>query len=485
MYVRCPGSVRAVSGRCVGIVLRYHGTMQQHADTSLETFLKTVRPVFEERLSRLVAVPTVSADAAYADDIRRGADLACSILQEAGCTARIMDTSGKPVVYGELMVDDDAPTVLIYNHMDVQPADAADWRTDPFRLQVQDGVYFGRGATDDKGPALTVLAAAEYAKRLDTPLNIKLVWEFEEEIGSPHFAAFVQAHKGLLRADSVVVSDSVWISRDRPAIDYGLRGLVTFELSLRTADKDVHSGLAGGVARNPLGELMQLIGQCYDARTGSVLIPGFYDAVTPPGEDEMASFMQAGFDPASFRAAHGLRRVRTTDTAQMLERIMARPTFEVHGVTGGYDGPGVKTVIPHAASVKASCRLVAGQEPEAVTRLIRSFVHRQNPDVEFRLDATAAPFLGDFSGPYADAARKAVLAGFGISPSFIREGGTIGAVLALQQVLGAPIVLLGLSLPEHGYHAVDEHFDWRQAEGGIRTFVNYFQEISAIPHDPA
>lgn len=446
----------------------------------LEAFITAYRQSFEQRLSRLVDLPTISADPAHDGDIVRCADYACELLQTAGFTARVVPTDGHPIVSGELVQDPAYRTVLIYNHLDVQPAEPAGWQTEPFKLTIEGEVYRGRGATDDKGPAMTVLAAVEYAVAQRIPLNFKIVWEFEEEKGSPNFAAFVRHERPSLAADSVVVSDSVWLSRDRPAIDYGLRGLVTFELRLRTAGQDVHSGLAGGVARNPLGELMQVVGRCYDARTGHVTIPGFYDDVQASTAEEQAGFLASGFDPETFIAIHKLQKTRTRDAADMTDRIMARPTFEIHGVTGGYTGPGVKTIIPPAAVVKASCRLVPGQEGAKTFGLIRDFVKDVNPDVEVVLDATLPPYLGEFTGPYADAARTAYGAAFGTDPAFIREGGSIGAVLTMQQELGVPIMLLGLSLPEHGYHAPDECYDWQQASGGIRLFASYFSQIASI-----
>lgn len=454
--------------------------MTQQPDQNLDAYIDSNKQTYEERLAQLVAVPTVSADPAHDDDIRHGAELAHGILEDAGFRARVVPTSGHPVVYGELIGDPAWPTVLLYNHLDVQPADPDEWQSDPFKLLIEDDKYIGRGATDDKGPAMAVLAAVEYAAKRQVPLNFKVVWEFEEEKGSPNFAAFVQAERAALAADSVVVSDTIWISRQRPAIDYGLRGLVTFEFRLRTAEQDVHSGLAGGVARNPLGELMQIVGKCYDAATGRVTIPGFYDDVMVPADEERASFLRSGFDPDAFIKAHRLQKTRTKDAAEMLDRLMAQPTFEVHGVTGGYTGPGVKTVIPPAAAVKISCRLVAGQDPQRTFGLIRDFVRQINPDIEMVLDAKLAPFLGEFNGPYADAARTAMKSVFGAEPAFIREGGSIGAVVTMRHELNVPIMLLGLSLPEHGYHAPNEHFDWRQASGGIRMFAAYFEAIAKL-----
>jgi acetylornithine deacetylase/succinyl-diaminopimelate desuccinylase-like protein len=446
----------------------------------LDAYIDTNRALFGDKLKQLVNIPTISADAAHAADLQRGAELAAGYLTDFGFTARIVPTEGNPVVYGECIQDPAYPTVTLYNHLDVQPAAAEEWATDPFVFTQHEDRYYGRGATDDKGPALTALFAARYAVTHGVPINIKVVWELEEEIGSTHFEAFLEAQKATLATDSVLVSDSVWLSAAQPTVDYGLRGLLAFEISLQTAAHDTHSGLTGGVARNPLGELSQIIAECYDAQTGKVSIPGFYDGVTPVAESEMESFLASGFDVATFVKAHKLEKVRTTELREVISRLMVEPTFEVHGITGGYAGPGVKTVVPAKATAKLSVRLVPHQKPQDIFKLIESFVLQKHPDVTFRFDSSAEPYLGDFTGKFADAARSAATYAFGKPPAFIREGGSIGAVVSMDRILGVPITLLGLSLPEHGYHAINEFYDWGQASRGMKLFVKYFEEVSAL-----
>jgi acetylornithine deacetylase/succinyl-diaminopimelate desuccinylase-like protein len=446
----------------------------------IDQYVISSREQFEADLARMVAVPTVSASPKHHPDILRGARLAVRLLKDAGFEARVTPTQGNPVVIGSLIVEDSYPTVTLYNHLDVQPADASEWQTDPFHLEIQGDRYIGRGATDDKGPALTVLAAIRYAVSRKIPLNFKVIWEFEEEIGSTHFAEFVAAHMEELATDSVVVSDTIWTAAGKPAIPMGLRGLVTFEVSLRTGQKDTHSGLAGGAARNPLGELAQMISECYDAQSGHVLIPGFYDGVTPATEAELKAYMGSGFSVAQFIIDHELKSLRTHEPKSVLSRIMAEPTFEVHGIVGGYIGPGVKTVVPPAATVKLSARLVPGQNPHHIFRLISNFITSRHPDMEVSLEASAAAYLADTHGGYADAARIATQFAFGVQPTFVREGGSIGAVLTMHEQMHVPVMLLGLSLPEHGYHAPDEYFDWGQAAGGIKLFAKYFAGIAAL-----
>jgi acetylornithine deacetylase/succinyl-diaminopimelate desuccinylase-like protein len=265
-------------------------------------------------------------------------------------------------------------------------------------------------------------------------------------------------------------------------VPYGLRGLQTFLFSLETHAKDVHSGLTGGVARNPIGELCQVVSDCYDAQTGRVKIPGFYDEVRAATKAEIESFLKSGFSAKGYKKAHELKTIRPNmkDDAAVLRAFMAEPTFEVHGIVGGYSGPGIKTIVPHRAEVKISTRLVPNQNPDKIARLIRDFVKKKNPDVKVEAIQKLEPFLGDFTGPYADAARAAMKFAFGKEPAFTREGGSIGAVVTMQKHLRAPITFLGLSLPEHGYHAKNENYDWEQTSGGIKMFVRYFEEIARL-----
>ena len=455
--------------------------MDDPALNGLNPYVAGVRADFEEMLGRMVEVQTVSADPEHGDDIRRGAVLAAQYLRASGATSvEIVETSGNPVVLGKFLSDPANPTVTVYNHLDVQPAQEPEWTRDPFSFGVRDGRYDGRGCTDDKGPALTALMAARYSQESAIPVNIHVVWELEEEIGSPHFEEFVKGQGSSLNTDSVVVSDTVWLSRDTPAIPYGLRGLQAARLVLETARNDAHSGLTGGAARNPVGELCQVIGRCYDARTGDVTIPGFYDRVAPASGEEMESFLSSGFDLEKFVEAHGLYKLRTRDTREVIDRIWCRPTFEVHGVTGGYPGPGVKTVVPPRAEAKVSMRLVPDQDPEEAMDLLTTHVKEINPDVEVYAAGSLRPYLGDFRGPYADAARQAIRFGFDRDPAFIREGGSIGAVVTMRDYLKAPIILMGFSLPDHGYHGPNEHYDWGQASGGIKALTAYFSQVSRI-----
>jgi len=447
----------------------------------LDSYIKDSRTEFEDNLAQIVEVPTISMEPERTGDCRRGAELVREYLEGIGAQAELVETPGNPVVLGRIRAGATYPTLTIYNHIDVQPADAEEWHKDPFTFFKQDGRYEGRGTTDDKGPALTAMMAARYAAENNFPLNINIVWELEEEIGSPNFEHFVKSKAGELQCESMLVSDTIWISRNKPAIPYGLRGAVMMTMTLQTGAKDVHSGLTGGPARNPIGEICKVISECHNGDTGRVKIKGFYDDVQPATQKELKSFLDSGFTTAKFKAAHELKKLRFDDASRVLRAIMAEPTFEVHGITGGYQGPGVKTVVPYRAQARISCRLVPNQQPKRIFNLIRDFVREKNPDVKVEFISALAPYIGSFDGPYAEAAAEATRFAFGRQPAFTREGGSIGAVVTMKKYLKSPIVFLGLSLPEHGYHAKNENFDWGMASGGIKMFVRYFDQICRLP----
>ena len=451
-------------------------TIQQQ----LDTYIVERRAQFEDLLGRMVEIPSISMDPSKASDMRRMADLAVEVLTGMGAESRIVETGGYPVVSGGWTAGVQYPTVTIYNHLDVQPAQEPEWKQEPFAFKNEGGMYRGRGATDDKGPALAALLGARFAIEQDLPINIRFLWELEEEIGSPHFAAGLAKRAEIPRPDSVVVSDTIWIAKGQPAMPYGLRGLIGARLTLRTGSKDAHSGVTGGAARNPLAELMDVAQACVNAKTGEVKIPGFYKDVVQPTKEEIRSFLKSGFQVKRFKQAYGFHSLRTDDPAEVTRRIWAAPTFEIHGLTGGYHGPGVKTVVPGGGELKISMRLVPNQTPEKVFALLKKYVSKLNSDVKVIPEGMLHPFKGSFEGPYVECIKRAAKAGFGKEPAFIREGGSIGAVVTMQRAWHVPILFLGLSLPEHGYHAPNEYFDWGQASGGMKAFAHYFAELAKM-----
>ena len=447
----------------------------------LQSYARGKRPEFEGVLEKIVEIPSVSVDPARKTDVHRAAEYAVSLLESFGAKAKMYGTKGHPIVHGRFDRGPDYPTVTVYNHLDVQPAEGPDWNTEPFDFIREGDKYRGRGTTDDKGPAMTALFGARYAVEKGVPLNIHFLWELEEEIGSPHFETTIRANAKEFATDSVVVSDTVWVSRARPACPAGLRGLQGLRFELQTGETDQHSGTAGGAARNPVTELCQLIAECVDGKTGKVKIPGFYKDVVPPTKKELEDLRKCGFTVKDFKKDHLFRSLRVNDALEVMKRIWMMPTFEVHGIAGGYHGPGVKTIIPPKATAIVSCRLVPKMRAEKIVKLVRDFVRKKNPDVRVTAEHALPPYEGKTTGPYADAIRGAMKFAFGKEPVFVREGGSIGAVLSMERVLKAPVFFLGLSLPEHGYHAPNENFDWPQAQGGIAAFADYFRRLSEMP----
>lgn len=447
---------------------------------ALDEYVNQARPKFERLLRELVEIPSVSMDPAHQADMTRCAAATVAILKAEGGSAEVAQTAGNPVVLGQFLSDPKHPTVTVYNHLDVQPAGGPEWKRAPFQMTTEGDRYYARGATDDKGPALTAMLAAKYAVDSGIPINVRFLWELEEEIGSPNFERFLKGAAKSIPTDSVVVSDTIWVSRGKPALSAGLRGLQGALLRLETGTKDTHSGLTGGAARNPLTELAAVIASCVDAKTGKVKIKGFYDDVVAPTRQELGWFRDSGFSVADFKKAHGLKKLRTDDAMAVMKAIWAAPTFEVHGIAGGYQGPGVKTAVPPWGEAKISMRLVPDQQPAKILKLLKEHIQGVNPDVKIHAESALEPYRGTTTGPYAEAAIEAIQFAYKKTPAIVREGGSIGAIVTMRKYLKCPITFIGLSLPEHGYHAPNEFYDWGQASGGMKAFVKYFEAVSRI-----
>ena len=458
-----------------------HSTATGFARKSLLDYTASQRGSFEKTLAELVEIPSVSAEPRHQTDVSEVVSRAADLMRQMGGETRVLETGGHPMLHGRFEQSSDYPTVTVYNHLDVQPAELADgWHTEPFRFIAKDDRYWGRGTTDDKGPALTALWGAKYALAHGARVNIHFLWEAEEEIGSPHFEPTIKQHNQRLKTDSVVVSDTVWVSRGRPACPAGLRGLQGFRFFLETGETDQHSGTSGGAARNPVAELCQLIADCFDAKTGVVKIPGFYDDVIEPTNAELRELKKSGFSTQTFKRDHQFKTLRVTDPVEVMKRIWCMPTFEVHGIAGGYQGPGVKTVVPPRATAIVSCRLVPNMDTRKIVKIVKQFVKEKNPDVKVKAEHGLPAYKGHTEGPHPDAIRAAMKFAFGKEPVFVREGGSIGALVSMEKVLKAPVFFLGLSLPEHGYHAPNENYDWPQAEGGMIAFADYFRRVGEM-----
>jgi acetylornithine deacetylase/succinyl-diaminopimelate desuccinylase-like protein len=449
------------------------------ADTieDLGTRVDESEPWFREQLRTLVEHRTVSPGATDPSEIRAGAEAARRIMEEAGATAELVECNGTPSVLGRFSHPRPKARIVVYNHLDVQPADPSGWtQADPFVMGVRPDpergwLYEGRGTTDDKGPGLCALRAASWVAAAGLPIDVTLLWETEEEIGSPHFDEVVRARREALACDAVIVSDTIWPSGSQPAISIGLRGSLQAILRLRTAGKAAHSGLVGGAARNPVRALAAIATAIDRARF-------WHEGVVPPTPSDIEGFLRSGFDIEYFKRAHDLRQLETDVPLEVMLRIWARPTFEVHGLVGGHMGPGVKTIVPEDAELKVSFRLVPNQDPRAIGERLVEFVRSIDPSVDVEISGFLEPYRGPTDGPVHEAIAAALTEATGRAPVNVREGGSIGAVPILAELLGVPVHFLPLSLPEHGYHAPNERFDWRQAKVGMTAFAKVFERLA-------
>jgi acetylornithine deacetylase/succinyl-diaminopimelate desuccinylase-like protein len=451
--------------------------MSSRTIEGLGTRVEAAEPWFREHLRMLVGHRTVSPGKTGDTEIRAGAAAARLLMQELRAEAELVECGGTPSVLARFTHPEPKARLVIYNHFDVQPVDADRWsQADPFTMGVQphperEWLYQGRGTTDDKGPGLCALLAASWAASSRLPIDIAILWETEEEIGSPHFHEVVDARREQLACDAVIVSDTIWPSHAQPAISIGLRGSLQAILRLRTAGKAAHSGLVGGAARNPVRELAAVATAIDHARF-------WREGVVPPTPDELEGFLRSGFDLAYFQAAHDLQRLETDVPLEIMLRIWARPTFEVHGLAGGYTGPGLKTIVPDQAELKLSFRLVPDQDPRVLGRRLTDFVHALDPAIDVEIVGCFDPYRGPTAGPVHEALAAALTEATGRAPVLVREGGSIGAVTILADRLGVPVHFLPLSLPEHGYHAPNERFDWKQAKVGLTAFAKLFERLA-------
>lgn len=415
-------------------------------------------------------------------------------LRTLGATAEVLPTGGQPCVLGELHVSDDAPTLLIYCHYDVQPPDPLDeWITDPFDPQVRDGWLFARGASDDKGQLMTHLAAIEAYQQVGdgVPINLKLLVEGEEEIGSPNIEPFLVQHKDRLRADALVISDVGFFADGCPSIMYALRGMCAFDVTYLGPKRDVHSGLEGGVITNPLSALARLTASFHND-DGSVAIPGFYDDVVPVSDEERESWASLPHDDSARAQSLGLEYLGGGEQGySTLERNWVRPTLECNGLSGGYAGKGAKTVIPARATGKFSLRLVANQDPAKIQSAIEKFIHERTPKgirVEITVHASNRPVRLPTDTPAMQAGKDAMTEAFGAEPKMICCGASIPVTEILQRVLGLDAVMLGITLPEDNLHSPNERLKLDQLYRGsvmAAAFYDNLRELKTSDHGDA
>jgi acetylornithine deacetylase/succinyl-diaminopimelate desuccinylase-like protein len=446
-------------------------------------FINTSRDRYLEELTQYLAIPSVSALAEHAGDMRRCADWTADHLRAIGLqNVRVIDTPGHPVVYGDWLLAPRAPTVLFYGHYDVQPVDPLElWTSPPFEATVRDNELFARGATDDKGQLFVHVKALEaHLRQTGTlPINVRVVFEGEEEIGSPNLDQFIRDHRGDLACDVVVVSDTGMFDKGVPSICYGLRGLSYFQIDMRGTTGDLHSGSFGGAVANPGFVLAQVLAQMKD-RGGHVKIPGFYDDVRELSEREREEFKRLPFNEKQYRKNLGAPKLHGETGYSTLERTWARPTFEVNGLLSGFTGEGAKTVIPATAMAKISMRLVPNQDPDKIAALFEEYVKKVTPkSVELKVTRMhgGKPWMTELDNVYVKAAARAIELGFNRTPVYTREGGSIPVVSTFQSELNAPTVLFGLGLPDENAHAPNEKLDLGNFYGGIIAAAYLYEEI--------
>lgn len=449
----------------------------------VDAYLDAHRGDFEEQLKALIRIPSVSAQPAHNADTRRAAEFVRDDLKSMGLDVDLIDTNGHPIVFAESRGVPGAPTLLVYGHYDVQPPEPLEpWLSPPFEPTVRDGNLYARGATDDKGQMFTHLKAAEaWLKGAGSlPLNLKFLIEGEEEVGGANLEAYVAANQKRLACDYAVISDTSQFAPGMPAITYGLKGLAYFEVIVQGAKTDLHSGTFGGAVANPCNALAVILASL-KGPDGRIQIQGFYDKVRPLEDWERAEFAKLPFSEAEFQAQVGVPSLEGEAGYTTLERKWARPTCDVNGIYGGYQGPGPKTVLPCRAGAKLSFRLVPDQDPKTVGRLFREHVARVcPPGVTYEvLDHHGAPaVLVSVDTPGVRAACRAIEAGFGTAPVFMREGGSIPVVGLLKTQLGVDTLLLGWGQNDDNLHGPNEKFSLADFHRGIKASAHLFAELA-------
>ncbi len=447
------------------------------------SYVEQHRDRFLSELKDLLAIPSVSTKKEHAGDIQRCAEWVAGHMKSIGLqNIQIMPTGGHPAVYADWLNAPGKPTLLLYGHYDVQPPEPLElWTSPPFEATIRGENLYARGSADDKGQVFIHLKSIEaYLRNLGSlPVNIKLLIEGEEEIGSEHLEPFVKQHKDLLKADLVLISDSSMFARGVPSICYGLRGLAYMQIDLVGPSKDLHSGSFGGTVHNPIQALAEIIAQLHD-KNGRVTIPGFYNDVRPLSKKERDSFKKLPWSDKKYAKELGVKQLYGEKGFTTLERVWARPTLECNGIWGGFTGEGAKTVLPSKASAKISMRLVPDQKAEKVAKLFETHIRKIAPktvSISVSNVHGGQPAITPIDSPGVKAAVAALEKGFGRKPLYQREGGSIPIVVQFKQLLGLDTVLLGFGLPDENAHAPDEFLNLNNFYGGIRTSIHFLNEL--------
>ena len=435
---------------------------------------------FLDELASLIRIPSISALPQHKEDMLACAERWRQLLLEAGADeAMIMPSEGNPLVYAEKRIDPNAPTILVYAHYDVMPAEPLElWNSQPFEPEIRDGRIWARGADDDKGQSMIQVKAFEYMVREGLLRhNVKFIFEGEEEIGSPSLNAFLKEHRELLRADVILVSDTSMLGADLPSLTTGLRGLAYWEIEVTGPNRDLHSGHFGGAVANPINVLCGLLAKVTDA-DGRITIPHFYDDVEPVPEAERRMIASIPFDEEAYKAAIGVKALKGEKGYSTLERNSCRPSFDVCGIWGGYTGEGSKTVLPSKAYAKVSCRLVPHQNHETISRLFTGYIQSIAPEY---VQVKVTPMHGGegyvcpITHPAYVAAEQGFAKAFGKQPLAVRRGGSIPIISDFEQILGIKTILMGFGLESDAIHSPNENFRLDIFRKGIEAVTEFYK----------
>lgn len=448
-------------------------TIKQYIAENQERFLN--------ELFKLIRIPSISAKSEHKPDMYRCAEHWREHLLSLGINkAEIYETAGNPIVYGEYILDAQLPTILVYAHYDVMPAEPLElWKSAPFEPEVRDGHIWARGADDDKGQSMIQVKGFEIAKALGLlRCNVKFIFEGEEEIGSIHLEDFLTKHRDMLQADAILVSDTSMVSDEIPSLTTGLRGLAYWEIEVTGPNRDLHSGHFGGAVGNPINELARLIAKVQDEQTGRINIPGFYDDVVDLSPEERAMIAQVSFDESKYRKAIDVDAVWGEDGYSTLERNSCRPSFDVCGIWGGYTGEGAKTVLPSKAYAKVSCRLVANQDHHKISQSFIDYIKSIAPKhirVEVKPMHGGEAYLCPINLPAYQAAERAIEIAWGVRPVAVRRGGSIPIIAVFERVLGLKTVLMGFGLESNAIHSPNENMSVDIFRKGIEAVAEFYR----------
>ena len=453
---------------------------------NLAEYIHAHRDEHLQELLEFLRIPSISAKSENKPDIERAAHWVAGNLRAAGFPkVEVVPTALHPLVYAESLGAPGKPTVLFYGHYDVQPPEPLDlWTSPAFEPAVRDGNLFGRGTADDKGQVHIHLKALEALQKVHgkLPINVKVLIEGEEEVGSVSLWDYVQKNKAKLQADALIVSDTSMLAKGVPSITYGLRGLNYYQIELTGPERDLHSGVYGGAVPNPLTILCELFARLHD-KNFRVNVPGFYDGVAKLSAAERKALRVLPWKEKDFRKAVGAPGYCGEKGFSIVERLWTRPTLELNGIWGGYQGEGAKTVIPSKAWAKFSTRLVPKQKPEKIERLVEQHLRKLLPKtvkMKFETLSTGKPWVAPFHAPIFQIAQAALEKGFGKKAVFIREGGSIPFVTQMYDSFEVPCVLLGFGLPDENAHAPDEHIALENYFGGIRAIAHFYEDLASL-----